>query len=81
MASFKVRLAADAEAALRRLPFPLRRQVWQRITRLRSDPRPPDSREIAEDGMRAIDLHGCRILYKLPHEEGAEALILALRYT
>ena len=68
MGSFRILIKASAEREFRAVPFPFRRQLNIRLSRLKNDPTPVDS-ELVDGGLRRLRVHGWRILYDL--DEGA----------
>ena len=62
---YKVLFARDAESDLRRVPFPLRRQINQRIFRLKAVPVPGEAQRISESGAYRLLIGGWRVLYEV----------------
>ena len=65
MGSFNVVLENSAEADFRDIPFPFRRQINQRLMRLKEEPRPADAEHISEADKYRLRLHGWRVLYEI----------------
>lgn len=65
MISFKIIIAQSAEVEFRSVPFPVRRQVNQRIMRLKEQPRPPDSERLSEEEKYRLRVHGWLFLYEI----------------
>jgi len=71
VAKYRVVIRKEAEAEFLAIPFPFRRQINQRIFKLKDDPRPPESipDEQAEQ-YRRLDYSGWQILYSIDDEKG-----------
>ena len=65
MGSFKISLRRSAESELRAAPFPFRRQINQRIMRLKEEPRPADAELLSEEEKYRLRVHGWRVLYEI----------------
>lgn len=65
MASFKIAILPSAEKEFRAVPFPVRRQINQRISRLKADPRPPDCEHLTEAERYRLGVHGWFVLYAI----------------
>ena len=65
MGSFKICLGRSAETELRAVPFPFRRQINQRIMRLKEEPLPEDAERISEEEKYSLAVHGWRVLYEV----------------
>lgn len=65
MDSFKILILPSAESEFRAAPFPFRRQINQRIARLKHDPRPPDCERISEAERYRLSVHGWFVLYEI----------------
>ncbi|MBI4370772.1 MAG: type II toxin-antitoxin system mRNA interferase toxin, RelE/StbE family [Elusimicrobia bacterium] len=78
MASFKVAFLSSAEAEFRAVPFPFRRQINQRIMRLKDDPRPFDAERVSEAEKYRLKVHGWHILYRWDEPAGV-AMVYAVR--
>jgi mRNA-degrading endonuclease RelE of RelBE toxin-antitoxin system len=65
MDSFKVALFPVAESELRATPFPFRRQINQRIMRLKEDPLSEDAELISEQEKYSLTVHGWRVVYEV----------------
>jgi mRNA-degrading endonuclease RelE of RelBE toxin-antitoxin system len=74
MGGFKIRIPPVAEAELQALPFPLRRQINQKIRSLKQNPF-PERHESFGAGRCRLRLRGCGILYLVRE---AEALVTVL---
>lgn len=68
MPSYRVRIDADAEAEFLAVPFPFRRQLNQRIVRLKEEPRPPDAERLSAEEKFRLRVHGWRVLYEVDDE-------------
>jgi mRNA-degrading endonuclease RelE of RelBE toxin-antitoxin system len=85
MGSFSVRLTRDAEAELRAAPFPVRRQLNQRLFKLKNHPLPPPG----DDDWRSVPggerprfrlmAYGWKILYEFEEGEGLVTVVAILR--
>lgn len=65
MGSFKIAVLPSAEREFRAVPFPFRRQINQRVVRLKDDPRPPDCEHLSEAERYRINVHGWFLLYEM----------------
>jgi mRNA-degrading endonuclease RelE of RelBE toxin-antitoxin system len=65
MGSYKIALFPFAESELRAVPFPFRRQINQRIMRLKEDPLPEDAELISEEEKYSLSVHGWRVVYRV----------------
>ena len=65
MGSFKIRLRLSAEADLRAAPFPFRRQINQRIIRLKEEPIPENAELVSEEEKYSLQVHGWRVVYEV----------------
>ena len=65
MDSFKISVLPSAEKEFRAVPFPFRRQINQRITGLKRDPRPGDSERLSEAERYRLFVHGWFVLYEI----------------
>jgi mRNA-degrading endonuclease RelE of RelBE toxin-antitoxin system len=65
MGSFKVSLFPVAESELRAVPFPFRRQINQRLMRLKEDPFHEDSEPISDREKYRLKVHGWRVIYEV----------------
>lgn len=65
MGSFKIFVLPSAEQEFLAAPFPFRRQINQRIARLKNDPRPPDCERLSEAEKYRLAVHGWFILYEI----------------
>ncbi len=65
MGSFKIRFLPAAEREFRAAPFPFRRQINQRIMRLKEDPFPADAELITEAEKYRLPVHGWRVIFKV----------------
>ncbi len=65
MGSFKIAVLPSADKEFRTVPFPYRRQINQRIVRLKQDPRPPDCERLSEAERYRLFVHGWFILYEI----------------
>jgi len=65
MDSFKIRLHLSVEAEIQAVPFPFRRQINQRIMRLKGDPLPEDAELISEQEKYSLPVHGWRVVYEV----------------
>src|SRR5207253_1009362 len=74
MASFKIRLNPDAEADFRRIPFPLRRAINERIQKLKSDPRPPEAQAFSQGEKYRLAVHGWTVLYGIDDDTSTVTL-------
>lgn len=88
MASYRVEVASDARAELRRLPGNMRQRIFHELQALKREPRPPNSRPLdtAKAGLelgpgvelRRIRLATWRIVYLV--EDGDNLVsVLAIR--
>ncbi len=88
MSSYSVFVAPDALAVAKRLPGKVRQRVKRSIDGLQSEPRPPDSKELAfpnpavfpgpDIEVRRIRIDKWRVLYTIREEEKVVD-VLALR--
>ena len=69
MVCFKIVLHRSADAEFRAVPFPFRRQLNQRIIRLKEEPRPADAELVTEGEKYSLQIHGWRVLYGIDDEE------------
>lgn len=74
MASYKVIILPAAETEFRAVPFPFRRQLNQRLVRLKENPRPPDCQRLSEDEDYRLEVHGWIVLYSV--DEGSTTVTL-----
>lgn len=74
MDSFEVRITVSAEAELRRVPFPFRRQINQRIMALQKTPL-PESVESLESNRCFVRIGDYGVLYLL---DGLRVTVLAI---
>lgn len=65
MASFKVEISGEAQSEFRSIPFPFRRQIHQRILRLKENPAPPEAIRFADSDDYRLDTCGWSILYSV----------------
>ena len=65
--SSKVVFAVDSVAELHAVPFPFRRQINQRIHKLKSEPRPPGVRNV-DEGVYLLRLERWGLLYEVDEE-------------
>jgi mRNA-degrading endonuclease RelE of RelBE toxin-antitoxin system len=65
MGSFKIRLHPSVEAEMRAVPFPFRRQINQRIMRLKEEPLPENAELISEAEKYSLNAHGWRVVYEV----------------
>lgn len=79
MASFRIEILPSAEKEFRSVPFPVRRQVNQRIMRLKADPRPPDSDHLTEAEKYRLSVHGWAILYEIDDRKTLVTIWAVLR--
>ena len=75
MARFKVSISAGAEADLLAIPFPMRRQLNQRILKLADEPRPADHETVGTAGDAAIVMHGYGLYYSVDDEASLVTVI------
>lgn len=68
MASFDLRIKRSAEAEFLDVPFPFRRQLNQRLRRLKSNPYPTGCRRQDELGFCVLEVHGWRVIYTVNNE-------------
>lgn len=68
MPSYRVLIDVAAEEEFREVPFPFRRQINQRIVRLKEEPRPRDAERLSEEEKFRLRVHGWRILYEVDDE-------------
>ena len=64
MASFRVTILPSAGRELMQVPFPIRRQINQRIMSLMTKPRPPLSRIVNGD-ILLVECSGWRLVYEV----------------
>lgn len=69
MALFEILISESAEDDFLQVPFPFRRQINQRIQKLKADPF-PRGREAGELGFFALEVFGWRILYGVDEPAG-----------
>lgn len=69
MGSFKITLGRSAEEELRRSPFPFRRQIVQRINKLKSNPCPVEAQAM-EAGIYRLNVHGWFVVYEVDQAAG-----------
>ena len=78
MARYSVLIAEDAKSEFLTIPFPFRRQINQRINKLKVDPRLEGAEAIAGSDRFRLEVAGWRILYEV--DEGARLItIVAFR--
>ena len=65
MGSFKVLIESVAESDIRAVPFPFRRQLNQRLMRLKEEPRPADAEQVSEADKFRLRVHGWVVLYEV----------------
>ncbi len=67
MGSFKVIIAQSAEVEFRGDAFGvcIRRQINQRIMRLKEERRPPDGERLSEEEKYRLRIHGWIVLYEV----------------
>ena len=65
MGCYKVSIRHSAVAELGAAPFPFRRQINQRLMRLKEDPRPADAELVSEKEKHRLRIHGWRVLYEV----------------
>ncbi|MBI3297603.1 MAG: hypothetical protein HYZ75_05535 [Elusimicrobia bacterium] len=78
MARFNVSISDKAETDLLSIPFPLRRQINQRILGLAAAPRPDGFMSIGTDGGAALFIHGYALLYSIDDEDALVIVIAIL---
>lgn len=76
--SFRIEIVESAEAELLAVPFPFRRQINQRLSKLKKDPRPAGSERISEAEYFRLPAHGWFVLYEVIEDERI-VRILAIR--
>ncbi len=79
MASFRIAILPSAEKEFRAVPFPVRRQVNQRIMRLKAEPRPPDCEHLTDAERYRLSVHGWIILYEIDDLEHLVTIWAVLR--
>jgi mRNA-degrading endonuclease RelE of RelBE toxin-antitoxin system len=67
MASYRIVITERAVEELRSVPFPFRRQINQKIFKLKLEPRQPAS-ELVTDGRYRLLVSGWWILYEVDEE-------------
>jgi len=72
MGSFKIHLSSSAKEELLSAPFPFRRQLNQRIMRLKEESRPADAEQISEAEKYRLSVHDWSIVYQV---DAAERLV------
>lgn len=78
MARYSVSIGEKAEADLLALPFPLRRQMNQRILKLAADPRPEGFAAIGTGGGAILYLHGRALLYSVDDDARLVSVVAIL---
>jgi mRNA-degrading endonuclease RelE of RelBE toxin-antitoxin system len=79
MAKYRIAIGALAERDLRAVPFPMRRQINQRIQRLRDDPRPDGWERVGAGGEACLTLYGYELLYAVDDAAGVVTVVAVLR--
>lgn len=69
MAKYRIEIRERAEADFLTIPFPFRRQLNQRLRKLRTDPRSEDAEAVGESERYRLDVAGWRILYEVDDAE------------
>lgn len=69
MASYSVVIVEQAKTEFLSIPFPFRRQVNQRIGKLKADPRTEGAESIAGSNRFRMEVAGWRILYEVDDEK------------
>lgn len=80
MGSYSIRFGREAEADFRAVPFPFRRQVNQRIARLKEDPRPSQSQRISDSAFYRLRVGSWRALYEID-EEASRVIVHGIQGT
>jgi len=75
MASYSVVIREAAVEELLATPFPFRRQINQRIFKLKTDPRPPDAERILEDEHYRVLVAGWWILFHVNDPQGVLTIV------
>jgi len=78
VARYSVLIGDEAKDEFLTIPFPFRRQVNQRINKMKLDPRLADSEAIAGSDRFRLDVAGWRILYEVD-DVALEVTIVAFR--
>ena len=78
MATYSVLIREEAKAEFLALPFPFRRQVNQRINKMKKDPRLEGAEAIAGSDRFRLDVAGWRILYEVD-DPTRVVMIVAIR--
>lgn len=79
MGSFKIYFLPAAEKEFRAVPFPFRRQINQRIMRLKEEPFPADAELITEAEKYRLPVHGWRIIFKVEDARGLVTIVAVLK--
>ena len=79
MGSFRVHVVPSAEPELAAVPFPFRRQVNQRLVRLKQNPRPVDAQVIGDGEDYRLVVHGWIVLYEVAEEEALVTILAILK--
>lgn len=79
MARYNVAILAGAEADLFGIPFPIRRQVNQRILKLAEDPRPEGRESVGTGPDAVLPVHGCEVYYSIDDEARRVTIVAVLR--
>jgi hypothetical protein len=74
MASYELALSDGAWGEFVAILFPFRRQINQRIAKLRAEPRPP-AVHFLEDDLYRLDMYGWMMVYAIDDD----ALIVSIR--
>lgn len=69
MAKYRIEIRERAEADFLAIPFPFRRQVNQRLHKLKADPRSEGAEAVGESERYRLDVAGWRILYEVDDAE------------
>ena len=78
MARYSVLIGEEAKVEFLAIPFPFRRQVKQRINKLKVDPRLPGAEAIAGSDRFRLEVAGWRILYEVD-DTARDVTVVALR--
>jgi mRNA-degrading endonuclease RelE of RelBE toxin-antitoxin system len=79
MGSFRIIFRLTSEAEFRAAPFPFRRQINQRIMRLKDDPLPEDAELISEQEKYSLPVHGWRVVYEVDEDRLLVTICAVLR--
>lgn len=77
MGSYRVVIVDSAVEELRATPFPFRRQLHQRIMRLKNAPRPPGAERVMEGRYRQ-EASGWWLLYEVDDGAGVVTVVAIL---